>query len=117
MNAKLVQALEGIGGSRWQKNGNDRIYFNDLPEFYGLHTNHYNSGNVASATLNGETISNSKASKIIHDLSALKVWYDVTTDEFVFKGWVAAIAEQYATPIVAEIQRRAAEWESQHATI
>ena len=79
-DAQLAQ-LERIG-NRWQKNGKDRLYFNDLPRLYGLCTNHYHTGNISSATLDGETISNSEARRIVGRLNLAKLWYDYSDGQF-----------------------------------
>jgi hypothetical protein len=64
------------GGNRWQKNGMDRIYFNNLGERAGMKTVKYKSGNIYSAEIKGKGISNSKASEILGNLSDTKVFYD-----------------------------------------
>lgn len=69
-------------GNRWTKGAMDRIYINDLPRWYGLNVDHYKSGNICYAELNGERISNTQASKLLGRLSMAKVWYDVTTGKF-----------------------------------
>ncbi|MGD8786308.1 MAG: hypothetical protein PVJ60_02705 [Phycisphaerales bacterium] len=82
-----IEKLKKIGGNEWIKNDYHRIYFNEelLCELYGLETNHYKTGNISSASLKDKPLSNSKARKIMNDLSMLKIWYDVKTGEFVFK--------------------------------
>lgn len=78
-----IDRLTKIGGKRWQKNEKDRIYFNQLdrylPEFtFGL----YGTGNVSSAQLDGDTVSNSKATGLINALAHGKFWWDVTEQKF-----------------------------------
>lgn len=91
-----VNTLKQIGGSEWMKNGMHRVYFNDLPALYGLSCEHYGTGNISSAKLNGEGISNSHARKLISALSG-KFWYDVTSGTFqgqyLSKEIVATLAE------------------------
>ncbi|MGA5820789.1 hypothetical protein ACPC54_23350 [Kitasatospora sp. NPDC094028] len=72
--ALTVENLLAIGGNRWQKNGMDRVYLNDWASFAGLSTSHYNTGNIASASWQGEHISNSQARLILGSLT--KVWFD-----------------------------------------
>lgn len=79
--ADIDRMLE-VGGNRWQKNGMDRVYFNGLASWYGLETTRYNSGNICGATLNGESISNNRARKIIDSLYNAKIWFDVPTEQF-----------------------------------
>jgi hypothetical protein len=71
-----IENLLAIGGKRWQKNGKDRIYINDWASFVGLDTSHYNTGNISSASWQGEPISNSQARLILGSLD--KVWFDTS---------------------------------------
>lgn len=81
---ELIEALVKVGGSRWQKNGMDRIYFNDVDELYGLDIEYYKTGNICSARLNGESISNAEAHRVRNRLG--KVWYDVKEGCYYSKG-------------------------------
>jgi hypothetical protein len=69
-------------GSEWKKSGMHRIYFNDLYQWFGLVLDHYKSGNISDATLNGEQVSNSQARKIQGRLCSGRVWYDVSTGKY-----------------------------------
>lgn len=69
-----VVTMTAIGGRRWQKNGMDRVYLNDWAELAGIETSHYGTGNIASASYQGETISNSQAYKLLGSID--KVWFD-----------------------------------------
>ncbi len=68
-----------IGGREWTKPGLHRVYINrDIwTNLIGLETNNYKSGNISAATLDGEPISNSRASKILQTVSG--VWLDCET--------------------------------------
>ena len=77
--------LVAVGGSRWTKAGKDRVYFNSWRTFIDLELSYYNSGNIASATLKGEHISNSKAAKLLGGIE--KVWYDVSDGKFHGSSW------------------------------
>lgn len=68
--------LKKVGCTEWVHPGTGevRIYVNDLAGLYGLRTSHYNTGNISSATLNGEKISNSEAKRILHHMSSAKLW-------------------------------------------
>lgn len=104
-----LEALEQIG-SRWQKGNMDRIYVNDLADWYGLRYSTYNTGNISSATLNGEKVSNSQARRIADDLNFIKLWYDVPTGQWMTKTLVTVNnVESYTRPIIAAIQARVAE--------
>lgn len=78
MNIEILKQI----GSEWQKNGKHRIYFNGLGELYGIETERYNTGNICGATLNGNTISNSEAKRLIGRLLDCKVWFDVVDGKF-----------------------------------
>lgn len=73
----MIQALIDLGGSRWTKGSYDRIYFN--AKALGLRCSYYKTGNISSATLGGEHISNSCA----RQLKAAKTFYDLKTGEVV----------------------------------
>lgn len=78
--------LLSAGGSRWQKNGMDRVYFNNLSKKAGLSADRYKSGNISSASLRGKGISNSKAREISASLDASKVFYDRKTRRMVVQA-------------------------------
>src|SRR5690349_1689450 len=69
-----VETLTAIGGSRWTKAGHDRVYINAWAALAGLETTRYNTGNISSATYQGEDISNSQAYKLGGCID--KVWFD-----------------------------------------
>jgi hypothetical protein len=77
-----AEQLVNVGGSLWEKGAMRRVYFNDLIELFGLNVSRYNSGNISSASLNGEGISNSRAREIISSLSTGKFYYDLNSNEF-----------------------------------
>ncbi|MFF0629783.1 hypothetical protein [Streptomyces sp. NPDC004296] len=72
--AWTVETMTAIGGNRWQRNGMDRVYFNNWAELAGIETSRYNTGNISSATYQGEGISNSQAYKLLGCID--KVWFD-----------------------------------------
>ncbi|WP_302420853.1 LPD38 domain-containing protein [uncultured Megasphaera sp.] len=77
-----IKTLTDKGFNRWTKklpNGKviDRLYID--PEYLGLELTRYKSGNISSATFNGETISNSEARRI----EGTKCYVDVVTKEVV----------------------------------
>lgn len=69
-------------GKEWIKEDMHRIYINNLEKIYGLETTSYKTGNISSATLNGEDISNSRARQLTSDLSCAKIYYNVKTEKF-----------------------------------
>lgn len=62
-----ISELIAAGCSRWTKYGKDRLYVHS--EFIGLSVTRYNTGNVSSAELNGERISNSYAKTLLGQLN------------------------------------------------
>jgi len=77
MNQQVIDKLIAAGGNRWQKNGMDRIYFKASQ--LGLDYSCYKTGNISSATFNGERISNSEANR----MCAAKTYYNVVTNTVV----------------------------------
>lgn len=80
------EMLVKVGGKRWQQGNYDRVYFNDLPRWYGIEYTTYKTGNISGASLNGSRISNSLAYGLVNDLDHSKLWYDVGEDTFQGKG-------------------------------
>lgn len=74
---KSIEELEKMGFTRWQKNGMDRMYIN--AKALGLDCTYYKTGNISSATFNGEHISNCEAGRI----KAAKTYIDLKTSMIV----------------------------------
>lgn len=89
--AITVEALVNVGGSEWKKNDMHRVYFNvkELLKFAGLETTHYKTGNVSSAKLHGEHISNGKATEMRAAFAASKFWFDVKSEKFITTGFIS----------------------------
>lgn len=66
--------MVAIGGSRWQKNGMDRVYINNWASFLPLEVDQYGTGNISWAAWDGEKIANRQAGLLLGSLS--KVWFD-----------------------------------------
>lgn len=78
INATTSQ-LAAAGGIHWiGRAGAERVYFNDLPALFGLECSYYKTGNVFRAQLDGETISNCEAKRILADLGSLKLFVDTS---------------------------------------
>lgn len=103
----MVQKLIAVGGNEWTKADKHRIYFNDLPQWYGLECRYYNSGNIMSARLDGSEISNSDARRIMANMPE-KLWYDVTTAKFMV-SFSTNTGKQIGNEIVAAILEKASE--------
>lgn len=79
LNEKQIEALEKAGFNRWTKNGMDRLYA--TKEAMQLELTYYKTGNISSASLMGEKISNGRARKLIGE----KIYIDVETGELTSK--------------------------------
>lgn len=80
--AYTTEQLIAAGGSAWKSPDGKlhRVYF-QIDKLIGLEVEHYKTGNVSSATLNGESISNTLASEWLSLCRASKAWIDVATGE------------------------------------
>ena len=78
-----AEKLEDLGITAWERDGMKRYYVNDdrLEAVFGLSIDRYKTGNICSASLNGEEISNSRAYKLI----ARGIWYDASADRWMQK--------------------------------
>jgi hypothetical protein len=72
-------------GNEWIKGDYHRVYFSTekMIMILGLEIIRYNTGSISSAKLNGEYISNNKASQIIDSVELRKHYYDVKNNMFV----------------------------------
>ncbi|KAB8312942.1 hypothetical protein EH228_04495 [Erwinia endophytica] len=83
--ASLTQTMEekliDMGMHVWEKGDYRRIYIKaeHYEAVFGLKTQHYKTGNIKSAMLNGQEISNSKAYKLCSTAS----YFDCNTQQFV----------------------------------
>lgn len=91
-----AEQIQAIGGSPWHKDdGTLRVYLNDWVQFIGLEVSRYKSGNISSATLNGQPISNGKAARLL----AAKVYWEGGTIH-ITRG---SVAEDYRDELLAGI--------------
>lgn len=79
-----IQRLVNAGANRWTKYERDRLYIRRLTDLIGLSYTRYNSGNVSSAELNGESISNSECNRILAALD--KAYIDLKTNTVYIDG-------------------------------
>lgn len=99
MNEKMIEKLAAKGFNRWTKGKYDRMYVNakDL----GLVCEYYKTGNVHSATFQGEGISNSEA----YRMKAAKTYIDIATGEVVSDNrYLKEAAEEVLAAVKAEIE-------------
>jgi len=94
--------LVKIGGNLWENYGHSRVYFGweRLSELLGLDIGRYKTGNVSSATRNGESISNSEAKRILNALGESKFHYDLKTNKF-----TAYLDNKYFDPLIDAIKK------------
>lgn len=79
-----IERLVNAGASRWTKYERDRLYIKRLADLIGLSYTRYNSGNVSSAELNGEAISNSECNRILAALD--KAYIDLKANTIYIDG-------------------------------
>ena len=75
MTNERITKFENRGFKHWQKGNLDRLYINAAQ--LGLVCTYYNTGNIQSATFQGEEISNSHGRK----LKAAKTFIDCKTGQ------------------------------------
>lgn len=75
-----AEKLEALGIEAWERGDMKRYYINDdaLEAVFGLRIGRYNTGNISSASLNGEPISNSRAYKLM----GRKIFFDAVKGEW-----------------------------------
>lgn len=79
----VVSALQKLDFCRvWERGFLKRLYFNNLPELYGLEISRYKTNNISSATMDGDDISNSAAQRHLMVLSG-RFFYDCHIGAFV----------------------------------
>lgn len=111
LNEKMIKKFEDAGFKRWTKGGYDRLYIDATA--CGLEYDTYKSGNISSATFNGESISNARAGR----MKAMKMYVDIATGEFHAEhaygtkgdAEIAAAAEAIYTAIVEAAEAEEAE--------
>ena len=84
---EIIKILTGqFSGNLWEKHGHRRIYFDgaDIAQRQGLDWSTYGTGNISSATLAGEKISNSACKSILRAFHSynFKLWYDIDAGKF-----------------------------------
>lgn len=84
--AFTTDTMTAIGGRRWQKNGHDRVYLNDFETVPGLELDHYKSGSISYATLDGDKVSNAEGGRLATAVD--KVYFDAADGKVHIKwGW------------------------------
>ena len=77
----VLAKMESIG-NLWEKYGKSRIYFDfsALRELAGLELTYYKTGNISSAKINGELVSNAEGRRWITKLDGM--FFDLMTGCF-----------------------------------
>lgn len=124
VSVKMVEVLKEMGANEWRKGGYNRLYLNGaVDELIGLETECYKSGNIKSAYLKGNEISNSEAKRII--FHTCKAFVDLDTMELVTSSKLlvsaveekeAEIAEEEAAEEAVEENEAAVEETAEEAT-
>ncbi|GAA2680034.1 hypothetical protein GCM10010400_49250 [Streptomyces aculeolatus] len=73
-----VETMTAIGGNEWARYGKHRVYL-DWQQFAGLEIHRYNTGNISSASLGGEHISNSEARRLMGAVD--KLYFDAADNK------------------------------------
>lgn len=84
MTNSIEEKLVSIGCNVWEKYGRKRIYIDsdeEIEKVFGLSLSRYNTGNICSARLNGETISNCQARRLL----SFAPYYDCIAGKYVSK--------------------------------
>lgn len=84
--SKYRRLIKKNGGKIWRGGVHNRIYFNDIASLIGLDCQFYGTGNVSSATLDGEIISNTLASHYIDECSSGKLYLDLNDRKYHSQG-------------------------------
>ncbi|XJZ60229.1 hypothetical protein ACIA4Q_02450 [Lactobacillus delbrueckii subsp. bulgaricus] len=93
-----IEALEKKGFNRWTKGEMDRLYFN-LEKAGALELDYYKSGNLRSAYLDGERISNAEACRLL----AVKCFIDLKNGNKL----VVQYGREEAQEVVRELAEKA----------
>ncbi len=80
-----IENLLQVGGKEWQKNGMHRVYFNDLPELYGL-----------------------MITRLLNKLCG-SFWYDVSAGEFRSRGLSEDVAGVLKDAVLEKVAKLNAE--------
>jgi len=84
MTQATIRTLQDMGASRWTKGNHDRLYIkNIVQDILELDISRYNSGNISSATVLGQKVSNAAAGRILTATDA--TYIDLKTSTLMMK--------------------------------
>ncbi len=94
---QVEKILSMNAGKIWEKYGKRRVYI-QIETALNMDVQYYNTGNISSASINGEGISNSKAQKVLSG----KCFIDLNDENnIVFSEWssieLVELLEDYFT--------------------
>ena len=86
-----VQKLEDLGIEAWERGSMKRYYINEnnYEAVFGLKIWRYNSGNICGAELNGESLSNTKAGRLLRN----KFFFDAVDNTWKMSGTFCGTCE------------------------
>lgn len=76
-----AQQITAIGGSEWtsRDGSKHRVYLNNWADLYGLEVTRYGTGHIRGATLDGESISNNQAGRLLTSVES--VYWDAADSQ------------------------------------
>lgn len=80
-----VDALRELGRV-WEKHGKQRVYFDPLQGWYGLHIERGPEGAIVAIRFRGQPITDREATPIIDHFREAKLWFDLADHSFHGKG-------------------------------
>jgi len=102
----MIASHQKIGGKHWENYGKSRVYYNadSIMEIIELELDFYKTGNICSAELQGEKISNSRARKILGTLESSKLWFDLDDYEYHYKSFDSELMNDVIDKIEQKIK-------------
>lgn len=103
---KAKTIINELNGKEWKKGDLHRVYINGktLCNLYGLEWTEYKTGNVSSASLDGNHISNSQAKELIYEFENANFYYDVKLNRYYGK-----VSDRHKEILVDCIEERISE--------
>ena len=96
------EQLLSAGGKLWEQGAHRRVYFNNGQELLGLTYTQYKTGNISSAQMGGEQISNSEARRILGGLRDGKLYYCLVDQRFKWRDLPCGLEAK----LIAAIEER-----------
>lgn len=88
--------IAAIGGNEWTSpRGEVRLYLNDWPALIGMEVERYGTGNISSAAIGGDRLSNSRARDILQVVESV---YWSSADQLIHI-WIMTCHGRYADTV------------------